>query len=120
MSKQSAYQRFVDTSYSGRDLLKKYSLEDEGTWQVCGEDPNCDMGGHHSNPYLGTFSGKLKDVIKIAVGLPGFFTWGGGGNLKRINIVVVEDGTAEEQDELKNQITDLEGELEFLKSQLIK
>lgn len=48
----------------------------EGEWEIYGEDPNCDMGGHHHTPYLCTVSGTYKDVVEYALGLRGFYSWG--------------------------------------------
>lgn len=61
-----------------------YSPDEYGTWRVTGEDPNCDMGGSHHEPDLGTFTGKFKDVVNKAVDLPRFFQWGGGGKIVKI------------------------------------
>lgn len=72
-------------TFSGKNL--KYKMEEEGLWQVFGEDPNCDLGGSHHEPDLGFFSGKLKDVIATAVLLPNFWTWGGGGRIKKVSNV---------------------------------
>ncbi len=77
------YNKFVRT-YSYGDLMKHHSLEEWGLWNVYGEDPNCDLGGSHANPYLGAIEGKLADVIREAVGLPGFWQWGGGGKIEKV------------------------------------
>lgn len=80
------WERYLYKTYSGQELLKKHKLIDHGVWQVYGEDPNCDMGGCHSEPYLGTFEGRLSDVVEKAVTLPKFWCWGGGGSIKKVNI----------------------------------
>lgn len=51
-----------------------------------GEDPNCDFGGSHYQPELGTVEGRLEDVIRYAVKLPNFYTWGAGGDIEKIKI----------------------------------
>lgn len=96
MSKQETnYDRFTKT-YNYTSLLKKYSLEDEGMWQIFGEDPNCDFGGCHSQPNLGFAEGKLADVIEYAVDLPGFWQWGAGGDIKKMSeIKKVDNKTVE-------------------------
>ena len=71
--------------YNGKELLKEHKLDEEGIWEVRGEDPNCDFGGPHHNPFLGHFEGKLEDVIIHAVSLKGFWVWGGGGEIKKFN-----------------------------------
>lgn len=76
--------KFVN-SYSGSKLLEKYSLQDRGTWNVYGEDPNCDFGGQHSKPLLGVVEGKLIDVIKWGIINPNWNTWGRGGSITSVN-----------------------------------
>lgn len=83
--------------YSGARLIKKHSLSEVGVWQVCGEDPNCDMGGHHCNPTLGYYRGSLYDVITMAADLPDFYTWGTGGKITKI---VIKDADADTQKRL--------------------
>ena len=70
-------------TYNGKNL--KYGMEEEGLWQVFGEDPNCDLGGPHHEPELGFFSGKFKDVLAMAVSLPAFWSWGGGGRIRKVS-----------------------------------
>lgn len=74
--------KYLNT-YSGQRLLKEHSLTEEGIWDVFGEDPNCDFGGSHHTPYLQTFEGKLENVLKVAVRLPNFWSWGGGGSIRK-------------------------------------
>ena len=78
--------KWLRTSYSGQCLREKHSLDEEGTWRIRGEDPNCDMGGHHYQPELGTVEGKLRDVVEHAVNIAGFYTWGGGGDITKVSI----------------------------------
>lgn len=93
--KETNYARFTKT-YSYRDLIKNHTLEEEGIWQIFGEDPNCDMGGPHIQPSLGFVEGKLSDVIEYAVELPNFWQWGSGGDIKKIDgIKKVDSKTAE-------------------------
>lgn len=79
---ESNYQKFLKT-WNGQKLLKEHSLTDEGIWEVCGEDPNCDLGGHHYQPYIGTVDGVLEDVIRWAVMQKNFWQWGAGGTIER-------------------------------------
>lgn len=69
-------------SFSGSKLLKKYKLTDVGIWEVRGEDPNCDFGGHHHEPFIGKVRGRLEEVIEWAVQQPNWLTWGAGGSIK--------------------------------------
>ena len=110
-------QKYLDR-YSGTDLLKKHKLSDRGTWHVQGEDPNCDFGGSHSNPSLGFYEGKLSDVLELAVDLPGFFTWGGGGVISPITVVRVAENTLKKRKELKQRISELESTLANVKHEL--
>lgn len=111
MSDKSKYQQFTETTHSGRELLKKHSLDEAGTWQVFGEDPNCDWGGSHHQPNLGLYEGILKDVIEHAVNLPGFWQWGGGGNIsKHTRPAVIKVNP--ETNRIRNQLTAEKARLE--------
>ena len=113
------YKQFTETSYSGRELLKKHRLNDYGFWKIEGEDPNCDLGGSHSNPYLGIVEGKLEDVIRYAVDLPGFWSWGGGGNISLVPTPPKIDANyVKKHSELIQRKKDLEKELKQINSEL--
>lgn len=120
-NKESNYERFTKT-YSYRDLIKNHTLEEEGIWQIFGEDPNCDMGGPHIQPSLGFVEGKLSDVIEYAVELPSFWQWGAGGDIKKIDsIKKVDSKTAkrrkfllEKRAECQKMIDGYDAELEKL------
>lgn len=77
------------TTYNGQKLIQQHSLDEEGFWHVFGEDPNCDFGGHHHTPDLGIYEGKLGAILPVAVALSGFWTWGGGGEIRKANITPV-------------------------------
>ena len=47
-------------AYTYNQLLQKHSLDETGEWEIYGEDPNCDFGGHHHQPFLGIASGCLS------------------------------------------------------------
>lgn len=78
-----AFMKYLGT-YSGRDLLAHHGLNEEGVWQVFGGDANCDLGGSHHRPHLGTFEGKLEDVIAHAANLSDFWQWGAGGTITKM------------------------------------
>lgn len=107
--KNNYYQQFTEVTHFGRELLKKHSLNEVGTWQIYGEDPNCDFGGPHHEPELGIVTGKLDDVIKYAVELKGFWQWGGGGRIVKIKIADVATERAKQvrMAELDSQIEKL-------------
>lgn len=82
---KSRFSEYLKT-YNGQKLLEKHSLDEVAVWKVVGEDPNCDMGGYHHQPLLGYYNDKLENIIKKAVLMPGFWSWGGGGDFVKINI----------------------------------
>lgn len=110
-------ERFLIT-YSGKELLKNHRLSNVGIWNVRGEDPNCDMGGSHHQPDLGTFEGKLSDIISMAADMPGFWQWGAGGDIRPVNIKKVDGKTAERRRELLNEQAELTARLEMIKKEL--
>lgn len=116
--KKSNYDRFLST-WSGSNLVKNHSLSEYGVWKVLGEDPNCDLGGTHYQPDLGTFEGKLQDVIEYAVELPGFWQWGSGGTItltsapKKIN-----PDANKRRKELEAQLRDAEALVESIAAKL--
>lgn len=112
------FNQFAYVTYSGKKLLEKHSLSEYGIWKVEGEDPNCDFGGSHHNPYLGTYEGKLEDVITVAVELPGFWNWGGGGNITRMNIEKIDSKTIADRNKLRNRLKELEAETAEIKKTL--
>lgn len=75
--------KFICT-YFAKKMLEKHSLDEYGLWLIKGEDPNCDLGGHHYQPNLGTVEGVLSDVIDYAVELPQFWQWGAGGEITKV------------------------------------
>lgn len=70
-------------NYLSHQHKSQYSANEEGIWEVFGEDENCDLGGPHHQPFLGRFEGRFIDVLTHAVALPAFYTWGGGGEIKK-------------------------------------
>ena len=83
--KKSKFKNFMN-SYNGKALAEQHSLNEIGIWQVKGEDPNCDFGGSHHEPDLGLYEGRLETIIQIAILLPGFWSWGGGGRIVKTEI----------------------------------
>lgn len=73
---------------SGKRLSEQHSLGDYGVWRIVGEPPN--PYSHH-NPYLATVEGILSDVIDYAVKQDGFFTWGNGGDINKVDIIKLDE-----------------------------
>jgi len=107
MVKKNNFERYIET-YIGK-RISKADLNKVAVWEILGADPNCDFGGLHHRPYLGTVQGKLRDVIEYAVELPGFWQWGGGGDFKEVKIQTVSD-MAQKANLLKEK-ADLEARL---------
>jgi hypothetical protein len=118
-TKQNKYKQFTEVSYSGRELLKKHSLDETGVWKILGEDPNCDYGGHHHQPELGIVEGRLGDIIAYAVELGSFWQWGAGGNIRKMNapIKITAESNAERV-RLEEQAARLREELKKIEQQL--
>ena len=116
--KQTNLERFRKT-WSYKHLLEKHSLQEVGIWRVRGESPNCDMGGHHYQPDLGTFEGKLEDIIAYAVDLPSFWQWGSGGDITKISAPVkIDADSVHKRVEAERKVRELEELLKQAKQQL--
>lgn len=114
----SMYNQYLST-YAGKKLLEIHTLSEEGMWQIFGEDPNCDFGGHHIKPFLGFTEGRLEDVVEYAVNLTNFWTWGGGGEIKKVsNVVKVDADTNRRHAELVAYVANLEQQLAAVKKEL--
>lgn len=113
----SYVEKFLAT-YSGKELVKKYNMGQYGVWQVFGEDPNCDFGGSHSMPNLGTYEGALGDIIEMAVDLPRFWTWGAGGDIRMIAVKKVDKDTTKRKAELESAAKELQLKLKAINKEL--
>lgn len=80
--KSDSYTKYTEQTYSGKKLLREHKLDEYGKWDIYGEDLNGDFGGSHHVPFLITLEGKLEDVIRYAVQMERFWTWGGGGDIR--------------------------------------
>jgi hypothetical protein len=114
MVKKNKVEQYMKT-YSGQKITTA-ELNKVAVWEIRGEDSNCDMGGAHHMPHLGTVQGKLRDVIEYAVELPGFWQWGGGGEFKEIKIQSIDDMSRKanllrEKADLKARIEEIDKEL---------
>ena len=77
----------VEECWSVRTLLESTPRSTVGSWEIREEDPNCDFGGHHHQPYMATVSGTLSQAIEYAAKSNRFFGWGAGGSIKKIDII---------------------------------
>lgn len=117
MSKK--YQQYTQVSYSGRELLKKHKLTEQGLWKIRGEDANCDLHGPHHMPDLGIVEGTLKDVIEYAVELPLFWQWGGGGDITKIGpIPMITAQANQRRADLMAEARDIEARLKQIQAEL--
>ena len=115
--KEDLVQKFLRHTWSGEQLLKKHSLTEYGFWKILGEDPNCDLGGYHHQPDLGTYEGQLEHIVAYAVKLPEFWHWGSGGDIKKIS--KARKITAEsvyELEELRTEEAELEAKLKEVRA----
>lgn len=60
------------------------ALSEHGLWDIYGEDPNCDFGGYHSEPFLERVDGTYRQAVAYALTLPKFVTWGTGGSVRPV------------------------------------
>ena len=51
-------------------------------WNIYAEDANCDLGGPHSNAYIGDYVGTFEEAAEHATSMKNFYTWGGGGYIQ--------------------------------------
>lgn len=82
---EERYQTYMKDSYGGGRLLKEHSLSDYGFWEAIGESDDPGIGGGRG-PNLGTYEGKLDDVIRHVTAMNGFWSWGGGGSIRKVKV----------------------------------
>ena len=63
---EEMYEKYLGT-YNGKQLLKSYSLEEDGYWLVMSEPQNVDYSGCHHGSIIGIVEGNLENVIKWAI-----------------------------------------------------
>lgn len=108
-----------DNNHIRQKLLTEYHPQEKGTWRILGEDPNCDFGGHHHEPDLGSVTGTYENVVDYALNLKGFFQWGGGGRIVKVTPTLnVDKLQSAKVRQLNLQKTRLEHEIASLTKQL--
>lgn len=109
-------------SFTRSRLMERYPADTEGEWDIHGEDPNCDMGGYHHEPFLQRVTGRYADVVEYALNLPDFYSWGGGGSIKlaiKASKAIPRGYKHDEKarQEAKNRIKELEAQIAKLKAE---
>ena len=100
-------------------LMAQHGANEEGIWAIHGEDPNTDLGGSHIEPHIETVEGKYGDIVDYALSLPGFFGWGSGGSVRKIEIKKrVDQKSIGERAELLKKRADLQKQLDEVDSKL--
>lgn len=116
--KSDNVKRYMNT-YTGKKLVTEHRPDEYGLWRILGEDPNCDLGGHHHQPELALVEGKLEDIIAYAVDLKGFWQWGSGGDIRRVGKPVkVDANTNAERVRLEQEALALKEKLRALNDQI--
>lgn len=120
MTATENFDKYIKDTWGGKELLKNHKLDDEGIWEIYGEDPNCDMGGSHHTPKLGTVQGKLRDVIMYGASLPNFWQWGSGGRFELLGkeIPKVDEHSWKERADLEAEEKRLKEALDAVKGRL--
>lgn len=76
----------MSKEYVINKLKQKHNPHELGYWEVRGEDPNCDFGGSHHQPFLGIVHGYYKQALEAAINMPRFWQWGAGGDIRPIKV----------------------------------
>lgn len=100
-------------------LIGLHDTDEGGLWAIHGEDPNCDMGGPHIEPHLETVEGKYGDVLDYALSLEGFFNWGHGGSIRKIEVRKrIDANSVGERAKLLKKRAALQAEIDAIDSEL--
>jgi hypothetical protein len=103
-----------------RLLKEKYQPNEFGLWEIRGEDPNCDLGGSHHEPLLTRVEGTYSDAVEAALSLDGFWTWGFGGRIKKVEFEKLSDRSKARMVALQEKKAKLEEELAEVNNELAK
>lgn len=114
---QQRVSRLIESWASYNKKMYALPTSTVGIWHVTGEDPNCDYGGSHHQPSLGYFEGTLEDIIHYAVDLPNWVTWGGGGDIKKVEVQKIDFNSTVQRKLRLEEIARLEKKLAELKLQ---
>jgi hypothetical protein len=103
-----------------KQLREKYPDNPFGLWEIRGEDSNCDMGGYHNEPLLTRVEGKYFDAVELALSLTGFFSWGAGGSISKVEFARLPAGSAAHIEALKEKHRTLTNDLKQIEGELCK
>lgn len=98
---KKTYEHYIHQDWAGRRLLEKHKLSEEGYWKVLGADSNPDFGGNHHQPFLGIYKGRLSDVIRAAILINRFWSWG-GGTIEKVTIIDVDEMPKTEEEKVRH------------------
>ena len=99
-------------------LLKEKPQEHYDVWEIRGEDPNPDMGGHHHMPRLMILRSTYEEAVEIALNLKNFIGWGAGGDIRPVIIMTIND--VKNIPQLEKRKKELEAELNIINKKLNK
>ena len=101
-------------THAGLKLLANLDPEHRGVWQVGVWQVFGERDEDGSSPSLGYYRGMLSDVIDVAIRLPRFWTYGHGGEIRRVPINDIDSKEFKERERLKRVISDAQAQLEIL------
>lgn len=80
----------IKRSYWYRTWGKSIPEHKIATWNIYGEDANCDLGGFHHEPLIATVHGTFNKALNYAARLPRFWAWGSGGRIEEVQVQSLE------------------------------
>lgn len=95
-----------NVEYIKNRLLAERTRSEEGKWEIWGEDSNVDRRGSRDIPLLATVSGTYEEAVLYAMTLPRFFSWGGGGDIKKV--IDLKHLNSKEGQRLQKRMVELE------------
>lgn len=100
----------------GKHLMESFSLSSTGVWLVAGQG---DERGYNAH-VIGYFSGKLDDVLRMAVNNKHWDGWGShGGTITPIDILDIKE-FSEHKERLRRDRDDLLAQVAAIDAQLGK
>lgn len=106
------------TDRTRKRLMEKHTANEFGFWEICGEDSNCDFGGYHHEPLLTRIEGTYSDAVELALSLDGFFSWGAGGSIHKVEFNKLSPGSLARYHALVEKRNQLEEELDKIEAEL--